>query len=578
MSKNSSKKTVEEKVETIPLLNSIENHLSNKKWFYYIGVVVVALIVSLLLFKARVLNNDDALYIQNGANYAKNFFGFYHTENAPFYPMFLSFLIKLVGVDIIKIKLVSLFSYVASIFILANAFEKRIPFVVAIPAIFITALNSTFGLYASLTFTEAFYSLFQALFIWLSFVVIDKCNQEDGWKQNIVLWLVYGLLLFLMYFTRTVAIAGVMAITAYFLSTKKYKHASVSLFSFIIFYAINKISLKVLWSKVTNFGDQSKILFQKDAYHPEAGNEDLAGFVTRLFENSHIYLSSRFMNLLGMNTDSINPETEIAEPSKFITLIIITMMGYVLFRAWKNKDAYLLLTLLYTIFMCVITFITLQTSWGQERLIMILVPLLLVIIFYFFYDIFNNRIKVSFIYIGVLLIFAFASLKKTNTAIEENSDELSHVKNGEYLYGYEQDFKNYIEMSKYSADSLPKSSFVAVRKPTMSFIFANGKDFYGIYRGGDKEHPDSLVKQLKESKVTHIGLAELRFEEKIYRPNEFISTVHRFASYIQKEYPASLKPVKTFGTEEPATLLEIDYAYIDSVRASKNTVPLPPTK
>jgi hypothetical protein len=34
--------------------------------------------------------------------------------------------------------------------------------------------------------------------------------------------------------------------------------------------------------------------------------------------------------------------------------------------------------------------------------------------------------------------------------------------------------------------------------------------------------------------------------------------------------------VKVFGTEEPATLLEIDYAYIDSMRANKNTLPSQP--
>jgi hypothetical protein len=577
MSKTTKKEVITKPVvDSISLYDKIEAHIASKKWIYTIGITLIATFISYLLFKARVLNNDDALYIQNGASYANNFFGFYHTENAPFYPMFLSFFIKIFGVDIIKLKLISVLSFVASIFILIKAFETRIPYIVALPAIFLTAINATFASYASLTFTEAFYSLFQALFIWATFVLVERVEKESDWKKNLPLWIVYGLLLFLMYFTRTVAIAGLVTIVAFFVLQKKYIHAVLGLISFALFYVLNKISLKVLWSKITNFGDQSKILFQKDAYKPELGNEDAAGFVARFFENSHIYLSSRFTNLMGMNTDSINPETFAGEPNKLITLLIAAMLGYVFYRAWKNKDKYIMLSLLYTGAMCAITFITLQTQWGQERLIMVLIPFLLIGIFYFFYDLFKNKVNLPIVYIAIIVVFTLTSLSKTNTAISENSEELSHIRSGDLLFGYETDFQNYINMSRYCSDSLPKGSFVAVRKPTMSFIFANGKNFYGIYRGGDNVEPDTLVKQLRDAKVTHIALAELRLEEKVYRPNEFMSTVHRFAGYIQKKYPGCFKMVKVFGTEEPATLLEIDYAYIDSMRANKNTLPSQP--
>lgn len=480
------------------------------------------------------------------------------------------------GVDIIKLKIVSFISFVLGIFILFKAFENRIPYIIVLPAIFLTAINSSFAAYASLTFTESFYSLIQAIFIWATFYIVDKVEKESDWKKNIPLWIGYGLVLFLMYFTRTVAIAGLLAVIAYFVLNKKYLHAGLSAVSFSIFFIINKLSLKVLWYKITNFGDQSKILFQKDAYKPELGNEDFAGFITRFFENSHIYLSSRFMNLLGMNTDIMNDETGFAQPNKLVTLLLVSLLAYVFYRAWKTKDKYMVIIIAYTAAMSSITFITLQTQWGQERLIMILIPFLLIAIFYFFYDLLKNKVNLPIIYLAIIAVFVFCSLSKTSTAISENSEELSHVKNGDLLYGYETDFQNYIIMSKYCADSLPKSSFVAVRKPTMSFIFANGKEFYGIYRGGDKEDPDSLVSQLRKNNVTHVALAELRLEEKVYRPNEFMSTVHRFASYIEKKYPGSFKLVKVFGTEEPATLLEIDYKLIDSMRASQNNVPSQP--
>ncbi len=556
------------------LYESIENHIANKKWYYTVAITFIAAFISYLLFKARVLNNDDALYIQNATSYAKNFFGFYHIENAPFYPMFLSFIIKAYGVDIIKLKIVSLISFVLSIFILVKAYEKRVPYIVALPAIFLTAINASFASYASLTFTEAFYSLFQATFIWTSFFIIDKVEQETDWKKNIPYWIIYGFVLFMMYLTRTVAISGVLVVISYFILQKKYLHATLGAVSFGIFFILNKLSLKILWSKITDFGDQSKILFQKDAYKPELGNEDTAGFIARFFENAHIYLSSRFMNLIGLNSDIINDETGMPEPNKIVTFLIVVLLGYTFYRAWKSNNKYILVTLLYVFFMSVITFITLQTQWGQERLIMILIPFLLIGILYFFYDLLKNKINLPIVYIGIVIVLLLASFSKTNTAISDNAEELSHVKNGELLYGYETDFQNYILMSKYCADSLPKGSFVAVRKPTMSFIFANGTEFYGIYRGGDKEDPDSLVSQLRKNNVTHVGLAELRLEEKVYRPNEFMSTVHRFAGYIEKKYPGCFKMVKVFGTEEPSTLLKIDYDLIDSMRAKQKEVPL----
>ncbi len=39
-----------------------------------------------------------------------------------------------------------------------------------------------------------------------------------------------------------------------------------------------------------------------------------------------------------MNTDSINSETGAGEPNKLITILLVAMLGYVFYRAWKNKD------------------------------------------------------------------------------------------------------------------------------------------------------------------------------------------------------------------------------------------------
>ena len=80
------------------IFNSLETHLKNHQKTYIIAITFIAFVFSFLSFDNKISTaNDDALYIEAGANYAKNFFGYYYTETAPFYPIILSFLIKIIN-------------------------------------------------------------------------------------------------------------------------------------------------------------------------------------------------------------------------------------------------------------------------------------------------------------------------------------------------------------------------------------------------------------------------------------------------------------------------------------------------
>jgi hypothetical protein len=56
-------------------------------------------------------------------------------------------------------------------------------------------------------------------------------------------------------------------------------------------------------------------------------------------------------------------------------------------------------------------------------------------------------------------------------------------------------------MSRYCADSLPENSLVASRKASMSFIYGDGKKFYGVYKV-ESSNPDSLLSMLKAAHVS----------------------------------------------------------------------------
>ena len=70
------------------VFNKLEKHFANKQTRYLIAIIFLAAIFSFLSFDNKIsIANDDALYIEAGANYAKNFFGYFYTETAPLYPM-----------------------------------------------------------------------------------------------------------------------------------------------------------------------------------------------------------------------------------------------------------------------------------------------------------------------------------------------------------------------------------------------------------------------------------------------------------------------------------------------------------
>jgi hypothetical protein len=72
-----------------------------------------------------------------------------------------------------------------------------------------------------------------------------------------------------------------------------------------------------------------------------------------------------------------------------------------------------------------------------------------------------------------LLVF-FQSISVTAETVKENQQV-----SGMYG-GLTPDWKNYLKASEWAALNLPKESIVACRKPSISFIYGKGRNFYGI--------------------------------------------------------------------------------------------------
>jgi hypothetical protein len=208
-------------------------------------------------------------------------------------------------------------------------------------------------------------------------------------------------------------------------------------------------------------------------------------------QNCKLYLSS----ILRLSDGKIrSPETSV-----FITLLVIGLFLLTLILAFRKKNKSMTALALYLGCAVCITFITLQQSWDQSRLILIYVPFMLVFFAWGLSQLFTaGKMKiVPLLTAGLLVIIFFTSLTETSRKLKENQKVLSKNLRGNLYYGFTPDWQNFLKMSEWAGKNLPESTVVVSRKPSMSFVYSKGKEFYPMYRF-PTEDADTLVARLTE--------------------------------------------------------------------------------
>lgn len=553
------KKSVDENPAGRSLFERLESFFGKRNKLVAGLITLTSLIMALLMFDAKISTGlDDSTYIVEGYKYSKDFFNHFFTSQAPFYAMVLAIPISIFGINIVLLKLISVAFFVASVWVLYVAFRNKIPWTVLFSALFIYATNSNALQYASLTYTEALYVLIQALFVWASLKLIEKLNNDAPIKQIIKdHWLSLSLmavLYYFMFFTRTVGISAIMVFGVFYLVRKEWKLMVVVPAFMAGAYLVFEGIKKAIWSNVDQFSTQSKILFQKDAYDASQGNEDLSGFLTRMLENANQYFSSRFYEILGFRE----------YPSEWnFGLLVITLIPLVvmLIRSYRQKHKVHFFNLLFIGAVCSFTFLALQTSWGQARYIMIMVPFLFISFFGLMWDIFmkENMKFYQFFALIIVLIFAGRNFSHSYTLADKNIPiAKKNLFEGDNYAGYTPDWVHFLKLSEWCGDNLPDTCLVASRKAPMSFLYADGKEFFPIWRTSPNPDPDSTLGVWKEAGVTHVIVASLRVNVKTSQGG-IINTVHRVLQPIQDKYPGKLELVQQVGESEPAQLIKINY-------------------
>jgi hypothetical protein len=229
------------------------------------------------------------------------------------------------------------------------------------------------------------------------------------------------------------------------------------------------------------------MLLYKDFYNPSLGKEDFMGLINRIIDNSHLYISKHFFKFVGLRND-ILPDILPVLTLLVVALLIIAFV----FVFKKNKP--LLFTVIYTVSLLLITFVSLQAHWDQWRMIIIVFPFLLLISFAALYYIFKTeQLKsLQFLVPVLAIIILITSFRVTSDYVKVQQKVLSRNLDGNLLFGFTPDWQNYLLMSEWAAKNAPPESMIACRKPEISFIYGERK-FYGIPKVPVTEI-DSIIK------------------------------------------------------------------------------------
>lgn len=527
----------------------------------FLILIILGLVLAVLNFNARMSEaHDDSLYIEAGYRYVHEFPNYFYTANAPMYPMFLALLTIIFGTNLIVFKIFSLLFFVGGAILYYKALDKKVPEILKYFVLTFLCINHLVVYYASQTFSEAFYMLVQATFLYFFLEYNYGTNTFSGHlKTDLKKWLVIGFLMMLLTLAKNILLFGIAAIAFFYIIQKDYKKLLYSLSSFALFKLLYELVKSLIWGESgIQYKSQTSILLNKDPYDASQGQEDLMGFVGRFTDNIGLYLGKRFYQIIGFMDENNTKD------SYLLAFIVLGLTFYGLYRALKDRQMVVSFLVLFAGTIAFGTFFVLQARWDQPRFIMVHMPAILLGILYGSYRLLEKENFNQRIFIAMIVLLSISMLLSTTKRGFSNLPILSKNLKGDIYYGYTPDWQNYLRLSAWCNDSLPENSFVACRKAPMSFVYGKGKHFYPIYSviardtATMQSNPDSALAIFKRNKVTHVLIATLRANPKVADGN-IINTVHHIVAPIAEKYPEKLKLVKHIGVEEPAELYEIIY-------------------
>ncbi len=460
------------------LRDNFEDFFYKNNGILFFVSLALTVIFGILLFNPKVsTGGDDSEYIIRALNFMRG--EHFPTFQGSFYPIFLSFWIAILNMNLVQLivflKVISLLLIIGHLVFMYLSFKEHIsPSTLGFVMVFIS-LNAYILYFGSQTYSEALFLFLQALAFYLLTQSLNLFQPDAESNLHIGKWFAFSFIMFLMIQTRNVGYAFLFSVLSYLLLHKKYRLILYALGSYISYALLFTLYKLVFWNiKPSDTGGRLELILLKNTYNPGEGTEDFAGMIVRFIDNAKIFLSKQMGVILGFSA-----ETEAKNSGFFTVVMIILLVGFLIYAWQKSKS--LKFVGLYLLFSLGITFITLQKQWGQLRLILVYVPLILLFIGGGMSLLAVKRYKIlHYILLLFFVISIFKSLGVTLEKTSENSKILSKNLQGDRYYGFTPDWINYLQMCSWAGENLPEDALIACRKPSIASVYANGRKFHRI--------------------------------------------------------------------------------------------------
>lgn len=454
----------------------LDTFFSKHSRFFLFLSVFFSVLFGILLFDARIsIGGDDSHYIEMANDFLKG--KSFPSWHGPLYSIFLSVPMLLFGVNVILLKATSFVFIIAQIVLFYYTFKNHVSPTIFTLVLLIVSINSSILYFASQTYSEGMFMFLQALSLFI-FIRVYLSGQQAvvSLKQDALQWLIVGFFVFLTSLTREIGLAMLLAMVLFLLLEKKYRASLFIVLSYGLFLGVFKIYKSIFWPNINSINKLDEIL-AKNQYNPAMGSEDFAGMVNRVFLNAKGYLSRHFMTGLGLQYPAS------IDKSYFIAIVVILLLVVALLYSYK-RNKILFFSSLYIGGSLASLFIVLHQSWDQMRMIVIYIPMMLLLIAWGIQQI-SQRKGLRYFNIVLhflLIVIFFKTLDQTLDQSRANRKILKKSLSGNVYYGFTPDWQNFLRMSEWVSKNLPEDQIVASRKPSMSYIYAKGRDFYPLYR------------------------------------------------------------------------------------------------
>jgi hypothetical protein len=496
-------------LKKLTLLEKLDKSIEPRLNLVFYVSLFFTILFGAYLFDVKIsTGGDDSHYIEMAHDFING--RSFPTWHGPLYSIFLSLPMLIFGVKVVWLKLFSFAFIVAHLILFYYTFKKHIPSTVFALVMLIVSVSSSVLYFASQTYSEAMYMFLQSLivFLFLNIYLGVLSVKEFSLKDQALHWLVLGFFVFLASLTRNIGTVALVAMIIVLLLNKKFKESIILALSYIIFLIPFKIYKALVWQSDISKGSRpiSEILL-KNFYNPSDGYEDLSGMITRFFENARLYLSKHLMIGLGLH----DPAT--TDKSWLVTFLVMLIFVVALYYAFRRSKVMFFVGIL--LGSCITaTFIVLQQQWDQMRMIIIYLPMLLLFLAWGIHQLaFRKGFGFLQLLLPLLLVFIFfKTLGQTADKLKANQKVLARNIRGNMYYGFTPDWQNFLLMSEWVGKNIPDTEMVASRKPSMSFIYSKGRDFYGIYRF-PAEEPEKMVNDIKKRTGELIVIPNKIFDE-----------------------------------------------------------------